>query len=357
VFCCAQGYETFLTIAQPASLLFAALMESHVIAPRASVVLWLRCCLVLVFAMVAIGGLTRLTESGLSIVEWKLVSGTFPPLSDAAWEEEFRLYQSTPEFTKKNAYMNVSDFKRIFWLEYLHRLLGRVIGLAFLLPLIWFSVRKALPTPLKRSMWGVFGLVCLQGAVGWYMVKSGLVNDPWVSPPRLAFHLCLATLIFGRTYWLLVRYLRPAHVLRHDRAGWVVLTLIMLQIMYGAFVAGLDAGMVYNSFPLMGGQFLPPEPWHYTPWVYNLFEHIPTVQFIHRWFAFAVFAAILWQWLRYYDRGALLVAVVACVQVVLGVATLLSVVAIPLASLHQLVAIVLVLVQLRYIFRKQSLQQ
>jgi heme a synthase len=340
--------------------------------PHASVIIWLRICIVLILCMVVVGGLTRLTESGLSIVEWKLVTGTFPPLNEQAWEEEFRLYQATPEFIKEHHFMTLEDFKGIFWLEYLHRLLGRVIGLAFLLPLMWFQARRILPKPFAMQMWGVFALVCLQGVVGWYMVKSGLVRDPWVSPYRLAFHLTLATVILARTYWLYLSYSSKRHsplegeskydsvlvggnatcVTPHNSAtrALLVLALIFLQIAYGAFVAGLDAGLTYNTFPLMDGQFLPPDAWRMTPWFHNLFEHIPTVQFIHRWLAFGVLAAIYWQWLQHYDRAALWVAGIATVQVVLGVATLLSVVAIALASLHQFVAMLLVLAQLRYMW-------
>ncbi len=313
----------------------------------------------LVFGMVLIGGLTRLTESGLSIVEWKLFSGTFPPLTHSAWQETFTHYQATPEFIKENSRMDLEEFKGIFWLEYIHRLLGRVVGLAYLLPLIVFQLRRKLSPPFTRRLWFLFALVCAQGVVGWYMVKSGLIHDPHVSPYRLAFHLCLAILILGRTYWLLFHYRYDlAGVPPVRRAPRIMLALIMIQIFFGALVAGLHAGLIYNSFPLMGGQFLPPETWQAAPWIRNLFEHAATVQFIHRWLAFGVFGAVILQWLRTRAPAARVVAIVAMLQVILGISTLLSVVAIPLASLHQCTAILLVLSQLRYILilKKQAQQ-
>ena len=321
-----------------------------------TIIVWLRLCIWLVLTMVVIGGLTRLTESGLSIVEWKLLSGTLPPMTQEAWQQEFAHYQTTPEFIKENSHMTLADFKGIFWLEYIHRLLGRVIGLAYLLPLIWLSARRKLPPRLVSQLWGVFALVCTQGVVGWYMVKSGLIHDPHVSPYRLAFHLCLATLILSRTYWLLHFHASSSTVSAPPsrRAGWAVLALIMTQVFFGALVAGLHAGMIYNTFPLMGGQFLPPESWVDSPWIRNLFEHAATVQFIHRWLAFTVLAVLLWQWLRRREEAALVVVCLALLQVMLGIATLLSVVAIPLASLHQFTAILLVLLQVRYLRKSAS---
>ncbi len=310
---------------------------------------WLRVCIILVFLMVLIGGLTRLTESGLSIVEWKLVTGTLPPLSQQAWEEEFAAYQATPEFHKEHYFMELQDFKQIYWLEYIHRLLGRLVGLVFMAPLLYHLATRALTPPLlKRSAW-LFLMVCVQGAVGWYMVKSGLVHDPWVSPYKLAFHLSLATVILGLLCWTFwqVRGCCHAGVFKESSVthAAVTLTLIAIQIVLGAFVAGLDAGYVYNTFPLMDGQWV---PLHIGQghWL----EHIPTVQFLHRWGAFVVLAAIIYQWLLHRNTWTHLVLAVAVVQVALGVATLLSVVDIALASAHQMTAMVLVVMQLRYIF-------
>ncbi len=309
---------------------------------------WLQCCIVLVLCMVAIGGLTRLTESGLSIVEWKLMSGIFPPLTEAGWQQTFADYQKTPEFIHKNSGMDVSGFKRIYWLEYIHRLLGRLIGLAFLLPLCWITLKHAVPCRTLKQLWGVFILICVQGAVGWLMVKSGLVHNPWVSPYRLAFHLSLATVILGALYYIL-KSLR--HDLQGRGTGYAVLAIIAIQIIWGAFVAGLDAGMIYNNFPLMGDVWMPDEL--FSTGFTGIFEHHATVQFIHRWFAFVVLAVICWQEWRLRSKEALLVCLIACVQLVLGIATLLSVVDITLASLHQLVAMFLVLAQLRLIIHSR----
>lgn len=316
---------------------------------------WLKTAMVLVLLMVAVGGLTRLTESGLSIVQWKLVTGILPPMTEAGWQQEFAEYKTSPEFQKKNNYMELGDFQRIYWLEYLHRLLGRVIGLVFLAPLIWQLVKRDMPRWLSRRNLALFGLVCAQGAAGWYMVKSGLVDDPWVSPYRLAFHLSLATLLLGMLYWTAQRLRRENNGENPD--GWRVqgrgvLALIAVQIVLGAFVAGLDAGYTYNTFPLMDGQFIPPHMWMLEPWYRNLLEHIPAVQFIHRWFAFVVLGALIWQCYCQRSPESLHVLLVAAVQVVLGIATLLSVVDITLASLHQLTAMALVLMQLRYMSRR-----
>ncbi len=374
------------------------LNESALQAPSRAVLIWLKSSLMLVLCMVAIGGLTRLTESGLSIVEWKLVTGIFPPLTQEGWQAEFQDYQSTPEFIKKNSYMELSDFKRIFWLEYLHRLLGRLIGLVFLIPLLFFSFRSVVsqsltsrhsegatrlknPSNLTRQaerwilrsaqdngvqqlqndyvipvrwlkrFWGIFALICLQGAVGWYMVKSGLVHNPWVSPYRLAFHLSLATVILGCIY-ICIKGVQGK--IYKPYAGKLVLTLIAVQIIWGAFVAGLDAGMIYNSFPLMSGDLMPDELFSSAPAWASVFEHHATVQFVHRWFAFIVFAAIAWQAVRQRNTASYMVLGIAILQITLGIATLLSVVNITLASIHQLVAMGLVLAQLNVIIKSPS---
>jgi heme a synthase len=324
------------------------ILRPSVLQVTPAVLIWLKSCLVLVLCMVAIGGLTRLTESGLSIVEWKLVSGIFPPLSDAGWQAEFEQYQATPEFAKKNATMALSDFKRIFWLEYLHRLLGRLIGLVFVIPLILFSIRRAAPKKWLLRFWCIFALICLQGAVGWYMVKSGLVHNPWVSPYRLAFHLSLATVILSCTYLSIKAVQGKCNGAQQGKA---VLALMAVQIVWGAFVAGLDAGMIYNEFPLMGGEWMPDELFSTTPAWMSMFEHHATVQFMHRIGAFLVLGAVIWQAFKLQSRAAYMVLGVTALQITLGIATLLSVVNIWLASLHQLVAMGLVLAQLNLIIK------
>jgi heme a synthase len=319
-------------------------------------------CLALVLCMVALGGVTRLTGSGLSITEWKLVHGTLPPLNAQAWEEEFAAYQASPEYVKKNFHMELEDFKEIFWLEYLHRLLGRIIGLVFLSGAVYYAIRRNIALSFMRRNFLLVGLVAGQGLMGWLMVKSGLVDNPHVSHYRLCAHLLLATLIAAVVYYTILQVKsydeqNNSDVIKNgSKAQYftkIILLLIIIQIAYGAFVAGLKAGYIYNEFPLMSGGFFPPENWRITPAWHNLLEHHATVQFIHRWFAFVVFAGIIWQYLRLKTKAALWVVIVAIAQILLGVATLLSVVAIPLASAHQIMAMILVLAQIKVIYAQK----
>jgi heme a synthase len=295
---------------------------------------WLLACCVLVFAMVLLGGLTRLTESGLSIVEWRPVTGIVPPLSEAAWAEEFAKYQATPEYQKVNRGMSLAAFQRIWWMEYSHRLLGRLIGAAFLLPFLWFLARGQVPARLKGHLWLVFLLGAAQGAVGWYMVRSGLVDRPDVSQYRLAAHLGLALVIYLYMLRLALDLLRPTRQ-RGSPLAWMVLVLVFLQALLGALVAGLDAGLHYNTFPLMDGAFVPEGLGLLAPWWLNLFENPIAVQFAHRMGAYAVALAVLWLWWRnrHPARHWLLGALV--LQVALGIATLLLLVPLPLALAHQ----------------------
>jgi heme a synthase len=307
---------------------------------------YLWCCLALVLCMVVLGGVTRLTGSGLSIVEWKPIHGTLPPLNLQEWEEEFAAYR------EKNRHMQLEDFKGIFWLEYWHRVLGRIIGVVLLLPAFYYAWRKSLPPVLVRRNFWLVGLVGAQGLMGWLMVKSGLIDIPHVSHYRLAAHLLLASSIAVLLYYTLhqVKYMMkygamPRYLFSVKRLESVVFGLIILQIIYGAFVAGLKAGLMYNEFPLMGGQFLPPEQWVIQPAWRNMFEHHATVQFIHRWLGCLVLAVIVWQYMIKRNSASLCVLLIALLQVGLGIATLLSGVSISLAASHQLVAIVLVLSQ------------
>lgn len=314
-------------------------------------------CMALVFCMVVIGGLTRLTESGLSIVEWKLFSGILPPLTHESWEAEFTAYQASPEFRIENQGMSLGDFQGIFWLEYLHRLLGRLIGMVVLIPLvfIWFSPNVARWFRWRMSL--VALLVGLQGTVGWYMVKSGLVDVPWVSPYRLALHLGLAVSLFGLLVatWLRLDESIPQRMMASPtsrtlmRLSKVALLVLFLQILFGAFVAGLDAGFTYNTFPLMDGDFFPPSMWQLSPLPRNLFENIATVQFIHRWWAFIATAFVLltafcvWRQttLRSLRYLCVSLSVTVIAQVVLGITTLLMVVPTSYAAAHQALAVVL----------------
>jgi cytochrome c oxidase assembly protein subunit 15 len=302
--------------------------------------------------MVVLGGVTRLTGSGLSIVEWRPIMGALPPLDAAQWQEAFALYQLTPEFQNVNPTMDVEGFKGIFWLEYLHRLLGRAIGLAFIVPFAFFLATGRIARREVPRYLGMFVLGGLQGVLGWYMVKSGLVDLPRVSQYRLTAHLMLAFAIYAYMYWVAADILwRADDGPRHPWYGptLALLALVVVTIVSGGFVAGLDAGLIHNTFPLMGGRLVPEGLGLLDPAWRNLFENMVTVQFAHRLLALTTLAVVLGYWWRARRAGlpprlrlglALLPAV-AAVQVGLGIATLLLVVPVPLAATHQAVAVVL----------------
>lgn len=328
-----------------------------------AVALWILACMSCVAMMVFIGGVTRLTESGLSIVEWKLVSGILPPIGEAAWAKEFTAYQTSPEYKRKNFSFGVEEFKRIFWLEYLHRLLGRLTGLIFLLPLLYFSVRRALPTRLFRRMCGACLLVGAQGAVGWVMVASGLVDDPRVNPAKLALHLLLAFTLFGLllwTYWQVRGRIAVAGTV--PASGYGALTcLLVAQILIGALVAGNDAGLSYNSYPLMDGHLVPQGLMTLSPWHKNLIVNIVFVQFAHRLLAHLLLAGVIVLVIRDYHIHAMrpalaLLAATTGIQFLLGVLTLVYVVPIPLASAHQMGALALLGALLNQLYSTQKPQ-
>lgn len=314
---------------------------------------WLIAVAALIALMVLVGGATRLTESGLSIVEWKPVTGSIPPLSEQQWNEAFEGYKAIPQYRELNAGMTLHEFKTIFWWEWSHRLLGRVIGIAYLLPFLWFIWRGMLPGDLKRRLWMIFGLGALQGAVGWWMVASGLTHRVEVSQYRLATHLVLALLIFAAIVWTLRRLsVRPAIVapLRLKITSTVLLVMVFLQLYLGALVAGLRAGKVYNTWPDIDGGFIPSGArlFFEQPWWRNLFDNTLTVQFNHRMVAYALWVTAI---LHLVDalraragqaaiNGALWLAIAMTVQATLGILTLLHAVPIMLALAHQGVAIV-----------------
>jgi len=306
-----------------------------------SVAAWLLVCAAFVFAMVVVGGITRLTHSGLSIVEWQPLIGTLPPVSDADWQELFDKYKQTPEYKHVNRGMSLEGFQDIFWWEYVHRLLGRLTGLVFLLPFLWFLFRRKLDSPLAWKLAGVFVLGAMQGAMGWYMVKSGLVDNPRVSHFRLTAHLGLALLIFVAEVWLALGLLMKdaPRVAKAAGLAAAVAALVFLQSLTGGFVAGLRAGLAYNTFPLMNGRWIPEEWLMLEPWTQNFLYNMATVQLVHRTLAWLLLAliAVLWWRLRgtpaQRAATALLHAMVA--QFVLGIATLVLRVPIPLAALHQ----------------------
>ncbi|MFZ3322416.1 MAG: COX15/CtaA family protein [Usitatibacter sp.] len=319
--------------------------------PRRAVAAWLFACCALVFAMVVVGGITRLTHSGLSIVEWQPVIGAVPPLDDGEWQAQFDRYKSSPEYRQRNFDMTLAGFKGIFWWEYGHRLLGRLIGAAFLVPFLYFLARGVVRGALAWRLAGIFLLGGMQGAVGWLMVASGLVDDPRVSSVRLAAHLGIAFLIYGAMLWVALglsgeRGVRAsAGLVRLSRAYAV---LVFVMVLSGALVAGIHAGLAYNTFPLMNGQWIPDEILLIEPRWKNFIFNMATVQLDHRAIAVLVAAGAitLWWAVRRADTAprerawgnALLVA--AAFQVTVGIATLLLRVPVPLAAIHQAGALV-----------------
>jgi cytochrome c oxidase assembly protein subunit 15 len=319
---------------------------------RRQVAAWLLLCAALVFALVAVGGVTRLTRSGLSIVEWQPLIGAIPPLSDADWQSLFAKYRETPEYRLVNRGMDLAGFQRIFWWEYAHRLLARLVGLVFLLPLLWFQVRRVLDRPLAWKLWGVFALGAAQGAMGWLMVKSGLVDDPKVSPVRLTMHLGLALAVFCAELWIALGLLR-ARAARAPRLAAVLPWVIYAMALSGGMVAGLRAGSAYQSFPLMNGHVVPPEILMLEPWWKNFLYNMATVQFVHRAFFWllAVLVPIAW-WLRRGEPSAHLLLAAFALQATLGIATLLSGVPVGLGSAHQGGAIVFLAVAIWHAHRQ-----
>ena len=321
-------------------------------APRpAAVANWLLFMAALVFLMVVVGGITRLTESGLSMVRWEPISGAIPPLNEQDWQAEFEAYRASPEYRKINAGMSLSQFKEIYFWEYVHRLLGRVVGLAFAVPLAWFAWKRAIPAGYGWRLVALLALGGLQGAIGWWMVASGLVDRPEVSHIRLAVHLMLALFIFGLLIWTA---LDLARLERHAEArpaklpvpaAWL-LSLLGLQIMFGAYVAGLDAGYAFNTWPRMGDEWFPSGTPMLQPFLVNLADNPIVVQFVHRWLAFVV-AAVSFMLARSAWRGgvhapALLMVGAVLVQIMLGIATLLTGVELPIAVAHQAMAALLI---------------
>lgn len=309
--------------------------------PRA-ISTWLLAVAALVFLMVVVGGITRLTESGLSMVRWEPISGTVPPLNEADWNAEFDAYKATPEYQKVNRGMSLAEFKNIFFWEYTHRLLGRFIGLAFALPLLWFAAKKAIPRGYGWRLTALLGLGGLQGAIGWWMVASGLVDRPDVSHIRLAIHLLTALLILGGLVWtaLDLRALEAGRGrTRMPTVAIWTLSALALQLLFGAYVAGLNAGYAFNTWPLMGDALFPAGTPMLEPFLRNFVDNPIVVQFVHRWLAFVVaaFAVVLGlkaQRLGYPGAAHAVFASVA-IQILLGIATLMTGVELWLGVAHQ----------------------
>lgn len=313
---------------------------------QSAVATWLAICAATVIVMVMLGGATRLTHSGLSIVEWQPIVGTLPPMSGAQWNATFDKYKETPEYKQVNEGMSLDAFKGIFWWEYFHRLLGRTIGFVFLLPLLYFWRRGAITAHLGRVLTGIFILGGLQGFMGWHMVRSGLIDEPAVSPFRLTAHLLLAIAIFGAMWWTALSLWHPRSAgakSRPRRLSWIVTALVLYMATTGGFVAGIHAGLSNNTFPLMSGHIIPLEILLMEPWWNNFFYNVTTVQFDHRlgaWTLALLVPVLVWRVRASAagpraERAAWLLFVMLAVQVTLGITTLLWFVPIPLAVLHQ----------------------
>ncbi len=322
-----------------------------------AVAYWLLICCGLVFAMVVLGGFTRLTGSGLSMVDWRPLMGWLPPMTDAEWQRVFEMYQQSPEFLKVNSDFGVEEFKGIFWLEFLHRLLGRTIGIVFIVPFIWFMVKGYIRKPEWPKYFLMFVLGGMQGVLGWYMVKSGLVDVPAVSQYRLTAHLVAAFIIYAYMFWVALSRLYPAS--GTDRHAWygktfALTTLISITVISGGFVAGLKAGKIYNTFPMMGDYWLPPGLMALEPFWRNFFDNMTTVQFDHRILAITTLIAItvFWWKARAADlpprsrKAVNALLHTGLLQVALGIATLLLAVPVFLGAMHQAVAMVLFTVAL-----------
>jgi len=318
---------------------------------RRAVRAWLLAVAALIFVMVLVGGATRLTESGLSIVEWKPVSGTLPPLSQAQWQQEFEKYQATPQYQRVNRGMSLAEFKTIFWWEWAHRLLGRAIGAAFLLPFLWFLWQGWVERDFRARLWAIFGLGALQGAVGWWMVASGLADRVEVSQYRLATHLVLACLIFVATLWTAQGLSERAMIAAPRRVRVTALALVglvMVQLYLGALVAGLRAGLIYNTWPRIDGALVPDAGRLFfdSPLWRNFFENTLLVQFDHRMLAYAIWAIALAHLIDVARTsgsawvGAAVLLGAVTLQAVLGILTLIYQVPLLLALCHQGMALI-----------------
>ena len=299
--------------------------------------------------MILLGGVTRLTQSGLSMVEWDPIMGVIPPLSEEEWQDTFTKYKSYPEYKLINKEMTLPEFKRIFYVEYAHRVLGRTIGIVFLLPFLWFAFTRKLTGRLTVKLFILFLLGGLQGLLGWYMVQSGLIDQPRVSPYRLTAHLMLALLILGYMLWIVFDLLSPDNRSVKTQIpvavrvfSWFILFAVVFMIMTGGFVAGTKAGYAFNTFPKMYDRWVPEGLWALQPIWRNFFENIATVQFVHRCMAMflAVLALVFWLVARRSQVNSLRVSsnvllMLLAIQIGLGIATLVFIMPIPLAVAHQ----------------------
>ncbi len=337
---------------------------------RKAVGIWLLAVAGVILAMIVIGGLTRLTGSGLSITEWKPIMGALPPMSDAAWADAFAKYKQIPQYMLENRGMSLEQFKGIFWWEWGHRFLGRFLGLMFLVPFIWFASVGA----IRRSEWPgmllLFALGGLQGLIGWWMVQSGLETRVSVSQYRLAVHLGAALVLLAAILWIALRYLRApapsgARTKKEGsgdaRRGYVFAALVYVQMLLGALVAGLDAGLIYNTWPDMNGGIFPESAFYYSPWWINFFENQGLVQFNHRIGGYIVAGVAAFIYARGIQlkgpakNSAKAIAVITACQILLGVFTLVFMAPLALSALHQIVAAALLCVAVWHAFELKRL--
>ncbi|MCX7744193.1 MAG: COX15/CtaA family protein [Flavobacteriales bacterium] len=334
---------------------------------KKQVLSWLFSGIILVFSMIAIGGITRLTESGLSITEWNVIMGAIPPMNETDWQAAFDKYKQSPEYIHKNFDFTLEDFKFIYWWEWIHRQLGRIIGMAFLIPFLYFLIKKSFTPKAIQRLLIIFLVGGIQGFLGWYMVSSGLVKEPRVSHYRLAMHLCTALLTISLIGWLILDIIAQhknktslsGNLRKHFLFGWVTLGVITIQIIYGAFVAGLDAGQIHNTWPTMDGQWIHqgvmmqgfPDALHNS-------NSITTIQFIHRWWAMVVVLCIGGLWFsarrfkylqKHHWLGLHIMMGGVIIQFLLGVFTLIYHVPISLGLMHQLGAVIVLLSTLHHL--------
>ena len=334
-----------------------------------SIIIWLLTGCILIFLMVVIGGITRLTNSGLSMVDWKLIMGTIPPINEEQWLATFEKYKQFPEYQQVNFRFTLSEFKAIFFWEYLHRLIGRVLGLVFIVPFIIFLIKKQLSKKLTLQCLIILGMGAFQGFLGWWMVKSGLVNNPDVSHYRLAIHLITAFLTFAYTFWVALGLMfneeMPIQFIKIRRFLYLLLGLVIIQIVYGAFVAGLNAGFIMNTWPKMGEQWISDSVTGMSPLWLNFVDGIGGVQFIHRYLALIIVVLIMYVLLiagKYpisviQRKSLFALIIVVFIQFLLGIFTLLFAVPLFLGVIHQVGAFLLLgtIVFVLFQFRKPSL--
>jgi len=327
---------------------------------------WLLLITFLVALMIIVGGLTRLTDSGLSITKWDLISGIIPPLSINDWNNAFSLYKKIPEYKIINSSMTLDEFKIIYWWEYFHRFLGRIIGLVFLIPLFYFTIKRKIEKNFLKTLYLILFLICLQGLIGWYMVTSGLTSKTDVSHYRLSLHLTLAFIILILVFWNYLKYTNKKNYKSFKKIPILInlfFFCLIIQISIGAFVSGLDAGKIYQTWPLMNNRYFPDDSLIKDLSNLNLFENPSIVQFIHRNIAYFVFFLFLIIFIKifrnnnliYLRKSAFLVFLSLFFQIIIGILTILSGAHLILSSMHQIGSIILIITSLILVFKNSKI--